>query len=99
MRKLPVKRNGAFTPMDVTEIVPGDVVFLRGGNVVPADSVWLGEEPLEIDQAALTGESLPVEVPREDADGGEIPPSHDVPPSPLPRPPPARRSGRLGRAS
>ena len=74
MRKLPVKRNGAFTPMDVTEIVPGDVVFLRGGNVVPADSVWLGEEPLEIDQAALTGESLPVEVPREDADGGEIPP-------------------------
>merc|ERR1719399_520663 len=43
--------------------------FLRGGNVVPADSVWLGEEPLEIDQAALTGESLPVEVPREDADG------------------------------
>ena len=60
MRKLPVKRNGAFTPMDVTEIVPGDVVFLRGGNVVPADSVWLGEEPLEIDQAALTGESLPV---------------------------------------
>ena len=38
MRKLPVKRNGAFTPMDVTELVPGDVVFLRGGNVVPADS-------------------------------------------------------------
>merc|ERR1719199_2012230 len=47
VRKLPVKRNGTFTPMDVTEIVPGDVVFLRGGNVVPADSVWLGEVPLE----------------------------------------------------
>jgi len=69
VRKLPVKRNGNFTPLEVTEIVPGDVVFLRGGNVVPADSVWLGEEPLEIDQAALTGESLPVEVPREDSDG------------------------------
>ena len=40
MRKLPVKRNGAFTPMDVVEMVPGDVVFLRGGNVVPADCVW-----------------------------------------------------------
>ena len=34
VRKLPVKRNGAFTPMDVVEMVPGDVVFLRGGNVV-----------------------------------------------------------------
>ena len=49
MYKLPVKRNGTWVPLNVTEIVPGDVVFLRGGNVVPADSVWLGEEPLEID--------------------------------------------------
>ena len=40
MRKLPVKRDGAFNPLDVTEMVPGDVVFLRGGNVVPADCVW-----------------------------------------------------------
>jgi H+-transporting ATPase len=69
VRKLPVKRDGAFNPIDVSFLVPGDVVFLRGGNVVPADCVWLGEEPLEIDQAALTGESLPVEVPREDSDG------------------------------
>jgi len=69
VRKLPVKRDGNFTPLDVTELVPGDVVFIRGGNVVPADSVWVEGDPLEVDQAALTGESLPVDVPREDSDG------------------------------
>ena len=40
VRKLPVKRNGAFNPIDVVFLVPGDAVFLRGGNVVPADCVW-----------------------------------------------------------
>jgi H+-transporting ATPase len=69
IRKLPVKRDGNFTPLEVTEIVPGDVVFIRGGNVVPADAVWVEGDQLEVDQAALTGESLPVEVPREDSDG------------------------------
>ena len=45
IRKLPVKRDGKFTPLNVVEIVPGDVVFLRGGNVVPADSRWMeGDE-------------------------------------------------------
>ena len=38
IRKLPVKRNGAFVPIEVPEMVPGDIVFLRGGNVVPADA-------------------------------------------------------------
>lgn len=69
VRKLPVKRDGVFTPLDVTEIVPGDVVFVRGGNVVPADAVWVEGDELQVDQAALTGESLPVDVPREDSDG------------------------------
>ena len=41
IRKLPVKRDGKFTPLNVVEIVPGDIVFLRGGNVVPADSKWI----------------------------------------------------------
>ena len=71
IRKLPVKRDGKFTPLNVTEIVPGDVVFIRGGNVVPADAQWIEGDELEVDQAALTGESLPVEVPREDPDGPE----------------------------
>ena len=41
IRKLPVKRDGNFTPMNIVEIVPGDVVFLRGGNVIPADCQWV----------------------------------------------------------
>jgi len=69
IRKLPVKRDGKFTPLNVVEIVPGDVVFLRGGNVVPADSKWIEGDELAVDQAALTGESLPVAVPREDSEG------------------------------
>merc|ERR1719393_825687 len=42
--------------------------MLRGGNVIPADSVWVEGDELAVDQAALTGESLPVAVPREDGD-------------------------------
>ena len=41
---------------------------MRGGNVVPADGRWLHGDELSVDQAALTGESLPVAVPREDGD-------------------------------
>merc|ERR1719247_2389763 len=69
IRKLPVKRDGKFTPLNVVEIVPGDIVFLRGGNVVPADAKWVDGDELAVDQAALTGESLPVQVPREDTEG------------------------------
>lgn len=69
VRKLPVKRDGTFTPLNIVEIVPGDIVFLRGGNVVPADGQWVEGDELSVDQAALTGESLPVEVPREDEEG------------------------------
>jgi len=69
IRKLPVKRDGKFTPLNIVEIVPGDVVFLRGGNVVPADAKWIEGDELMVDQAALTGESLPVQVPREDSEG------------------------------
>lgn len=57
-----MKRDGKFTQIDVAEIVPNDVVFLRGGNVVPADCVWVEGDELSVDQAALTGESMPVEV-------------------------------------
>ena len=69
VRKLPVKRDGIFSPLEISEIVPGDLVFLRGGNVVPADCIWQEGDELQVDQAALTGESLPVQVPREDSDG------------------------------
>ena len=62
VRKLPVKRDGKFTPLNIVELVPGDVVFLRGGNVVPADAKWIEGDELMVDQAALTGESMPVQV-------------------------------------
>ena len=43
------------------ELVPGDVIRLRLGDIVPADARLLAGDPVEVDQSALTGESLPVE--------------------------------------
>ena len=55
-----VKRDGAWSDIAASELVPGDVVRLRLGDIVPADSRSLGPDPVEVDEAALTGESLPV---------------------------------------
>ena len=55
-----VLRDGAFKTIHSRELVPGDVVKLRLGNVVPADVQLLDGDYLLIDQSALTGESLPV---------------------------------------
>ncbi|HVC11960.1 MAG TPA: plasma-membrane proton-efflux P-type ATPase [Burkholderiales bacterium] len=53
-------RDGTFRTVAARELVPGDVVKLRIGNVVPADVQLLQGDYLLIDQSALTGESLPV---------------------------------------
>ena len=42
------------------ELVPGDVIRLRLGDIVPADARLLAGDPIQVDQSALTGESLPV---------------------------------------
>nr|WP_245634222.1 calcium-translocating P-type ATPase, PMCA-type [Halalkalicoccus paucihalophilus] len=55
-----VRRDGGERTVDATEVVPGDVVVLRGGDVVPADGRLLSVTSLEVDEAALTGESAPV---------------------------------------
>lgn len=55
-----VLRNGEFETVLAREIVPGDIVKLRIGDIVPADVQLLQGEYLLVDQAALTGESLPV---------------------------------------
>jgi H+-transporting ATPase len=55
-----VKRDGAWTDLAARLLVPGDIVRLRLGDIVPADARSLGPDPVEVDQAALTGESLPV---------------------------------------
>ena len=53
-------RDGAFNGIDAAELVPGDVVRIKLGEVVPADVRFIDGEYLSIDQSALTGESLPV---------------------------------------
>ena len=55
-----VRRDGTWTTTEAREIVPGDVIRIRLGDIVPADARLLDGDPVEIDQAALTGESLPV---------------------------------------
>ena len=56
-----VRRDSETVEVEATELVPGDVVELAGGDVVPADGRLLETTGLEVDEAALTGESLPVE--------------------------------------
>jgi P-type Mg2+ transporter len=55
-----VRRNGGPVTVDVTALVPGDVVDLRLGDVVPADVRLVEVSGLECDESILTGESLPV---------------------------------------
>jgi len=55
-----VRRDGGWTTVPARELVPGDVIRIRIGDIVPADSRLLEGDPIEVDQSALTGESLPV---------------------------------------
>ena len=55
-----VLRGGQWTYPPARELVPGDVIRLRRGDIVPADARLLDGDPIEVDQSALTGESLPV---------------------------------------
>ena len=55
-----VKRGGDWKNVPAREVVPGDVMRLRLGDIVPADSKLIEGDPVEVDQSALTGESLPV---------------------------------------
>ena len=57
--KARVKRDGKWVTPDARELVPGDVIRVRLGDIVPADARLLEGEPVEVDQSALTGESLP----------------------------------------
>jgi H+-transporting ATPase len=54
-----VKRDGKWTAPEARELVPGDVIRVRLGDIVPADARLLEGDPIEVDQSALTGESLP----------------------------------------
>lgn len=56
-----VRRDGSIVEIDSRELVPGDIVLLEAGDVVPADMRLLEAASLKIEEAALTGESVPVE--------------------------------------
>jgi Mg2+-importing ATPase len=56
-----VLRDGAWAEAPVEEIVPGDVVLLNAGNIIPGDCLIMDSKDLFVDEAALTGESFPAE--------------------------------------
>ncbi|MEZ6131420.1 MAG: plasma-membrane proton-efflux P-type ATPase [Planctomycetaceae bacterium] len=55
-----VKRSGEWLAIPARELVPGDMIRIRLGDIVPADARLLDGDSVEVDQSALTGESLPV---------------------------------------
>ncbi len=56
-----VRREGHISEISARELVPGDIIFLEAGNLVPADSRLVESTNTRVDEAALTGESVPVE--------------------------------------
>lgn len=81
-RKAVVLRGGRRHRIPAEEVVPGDIVLLRGGDVIPADVRWLRARSLQVDESLLTGESVPVQkstsVPShggtdDDGSGGSLP--------------------------
>jgi len=60
-KKALVMRNGKFKEINARYLVPGDIIKLKMGDIIPADAVLIDGQYIEIDQSALTGESLPVD--------------------------------------
>jgi H+-transporting ATPase len=58
--KTKVLRDGAWSEQDAEVLVPGDIISIKLGDIIPADCRLLEGDALKIDQSALTGESLPV---------------------------------------
>ena len=61
-----VLRDSVATEIATTELVPGDIAFLVGGTIIPADIKWLRGDVMSIDTAALTGEPIPRKYPSEE---------------------------------
>src|SRR4051794_602297 len=71
--KARVRRDGALTQLPAEQLVPGDVVAIEAGDLVPADGRLLAAATLEVAEAALTGESLPVSKGVEPVGGADAP--------------------------
>ncbi|MCL2195190.1 MAG: cation-translocating P-type ATPase [Oscillospiraceae bacterium] len=59
--KAKVRRNGVVEKLDSDQVVPGDIIVLDAGDYIPADLRLIETMNLKVDEAALTGESVPVE--------------------------------------
>jgi H+-transporting ATPase len=71
--KARVKRDGVWMVIPSRELVLGDVIRLRIGDIIPADASLLPGDPIQVDQSMLTGESLPVSrSPRDTVYSGSI---------------------------
>ncbi|GAA4731398.1 cation-transporting P-type ATPase [Nocardioides endophyticus] len=68
-----VRRDGQAVEIDAEELVPGDIVLVEAGNRVPADGRICLAATLEIEEAALTGESLPVGKSVDPVPGEDVP--------------------------
>jgi P-type Ca2+ transporter type 2C len=68
-----VRRDGRAIEIDAEEVVPGDVVLVEAGNLIPADGRIVVAATLEIEEAALTGESLPVGKETDPVSGDDVP--------------------------
>ncbi|KAI5074645.1 hypothetical protein GOP47_0010606 [Adiantum capillus-veneris] len=68
-----VLRDGSYEEMDAVFIVPGDIIAIKLGDIVPADCRLLEGDPLLLDESAMTGESLPAtKHPGEEAFSGSV---------------------------
>lgn len=56
-----VLRNGKKEKVLAKDLVPGDIIYLEAGNIIPADIRWIEENEILVDESALTGESVAVE--------------------------------------
>ncbi len=68
-----VRRGGVAVEIDAGDLVPGDIVLVEAGNRIPADGRVILAATLEIEEAALTGESLPVGKSTDPVLGDEVP--------------------------
>ncbi|MEM2248953.1 MAG: magnesium-translocating P-type ATPase [Candidatus Bathyarchaeia archaeon] len=68
-----VIRDGVKREVKITEIVPGDIILLSAGDIVPADARVINAKDLFVDQSALTGESFPVEKTPTPLKSGDLP--------------------------
>jgi H+-transporting ATPase len=59
-KKALVLRDGKFQSIDAKELIPGDIIKIKIGDLIPADIKLIDGDFIQVDQSALTGESLPV---------------------------------------